>query len=59
MRAQDGNDKVKGGTGDDKIKLQGQGSDKVNCGSGKDSVIGDSRDKIARNCEKVKIVGKK
>lgn len=57
IKAQNGNDKVKGGSGADKIKAQGRGSDKVNCGSGKDSVIGDVKDTLSANCERVKIVG--
>lgn len=56
MIAQNGDDKVKGGAGADRVKAQGRGSDKVNCGAGKDSAVGDVKDKISRNCEKVRIV---
>jgi Ca2+-binding RTX toxin-like protein len=56
ISAQNGNDKIKGGSGDDKIKAQGRGSDKVNCGSGNDSAIVDIKDKVSRNCEKVRVV---
>ena len=56
VSAQNGNDKIKGGSGDDKIKAQGRGSDKVNCGSGKDTAIVDVKDKVSRNCEKVRVV---
>jgi Ca2+-binding RTX toxin-like protein len=56
IRAQDGDDKVGGGSGDDFIKAQGRGRDKVNCGSGEDRVVGDVKDKIAKNCERVRLV---
>ena len=56
VRAQDGNDRVKGGAGDDRIKAQGRGKDRVNCGTGVDKVVGDIKDEISRNCEKVRIV---
>ena len=45
---------IKGGGGKDKIKVRGGGRDRVNCGGGKDKVIADRRDKVAKNCEKVK-----
>jgi Ca2+-binding RTX toxin-like protein len=56
IRAQNGDDKVDGGSGDDFIKAQARGTDKVTCGTGNDRVIGDRKDKIADDCEKVKIV---
>jgi Ca2+-binding RTX toxin-like protein len=56
IRLQNGDDKVDGGSGDDFIKAQARGTDKVTCGAGKDQVIGDRKDKIADDCEKVKIV---
>jgi Ca2+-binding RTX toxin-like protein len=56
IRAQDGDDKVSGGSGDDFIKAQARGRDKVNCGSGNDRVVGDVKDKIAKNCERVRLV---
>lgn len=56
IRAQNGEDKVDGGSGDDFIKAQARGSDRVKCGTGKDRVIGDVKDTIAKDCEKVKIV---
>ena len=56
IRLQNGQDKVDGGAGDDSIKAQGRGSDNVKCGDGNDSVVGDVKDKIANDCEKVKIV---
>ena len=49
-----GKDVIKGGGGKDKIKVRGGGRDRVNCGGGKDKVIADRRDKVAKNCEKVK-----
>ncbi len=56
IRAQDGDDKVNGGSGDDSIKAQARGIDKINCGAGNDSVVGDIKDTISPNCEKVRIV---
>ncbi len=56
IRAQDGDDKVTGGSGNDRIKAQGRGRDKINCGSGKDKAIVDVKDKVSKNCEKVKVV---
>ena len=59
VRAQNGQDEINGGPGDDFLKAQARGSDDVKCGSGNDRVIGDPKDKIANDCEKVKIVNPK
>ena len=56
VRAQNGQDKVNGGPGADFLKVQGRGTDTVNCGGGADRIIGDRKDEVAANCEKVKIV---
>lgn len=56
IRAQNGDDTINGGPGDDRIKAQARGSDVVECGTGKDSVIGDVKDAIDEDCEKVRIV---
>jgi uncharacterized repeat protein (TIGR01451 family) len=56
VRAQNGEDKINGGAGNDFLKAQAKGSDVVKCGPGNDRVIGDEKDKIAGDCEKVKIV---
>jgi hypothetical protein len=52
-----GADRVIAGTGDDVINLSesGAGRDVVNCGPGNDVVRVDSRDRFARNCERVLI----
>ena len=49
-----GADRVKAGGGKDRIKLRGAGRDRVSCGGGKDTVIADRRDRVAKDCEKVK-----
>ena len=56
IRAQNGKDKVSGGPGNDAIKARDGARDRIKCGPGADSVVGDLRDKISRNCEKVRIV---
>jgi Ca2+-binding RTX toxin-like protein len=61
IRLQEGPDKGNGGPGDDVIKAQAKrrhdgGVDRVNCGSGDDRAIVDHWDKVAANCEKVKVV---
>jgi Ca2+-binding RTX toxin-like protein len=48
-------DKVKGGDGRDVLKVRGGGGDKVNCGKGRDKVVADDDDKVAKNCEKVRV----
>jgi Ca2+-binding RTX toxin-like protein len=56
IRAQNGDDKVNGGPGDDTIKAQARGTDEVKCGTGEDRVIGDVKDTIDDDCERVRIV---
>jgi Ca2+-binding RTX toxin-like protein len=56
VRAQNGDDVVNGGPGNDTLKAQARGADKVKCGTGTDSVVGDVKDTIADDCEKVRIV---
>jgi Ca2+-binding RTX toxin-like protein len=46
-----GNDIVRALAGNDKIDVRGGGKDRVNCGGGTDSVKGDKRDKLGKNCE--------
>jgi hypothetical protein len=50
-----GDDKVKARGGDDRISVRGGGSDTVKCGAGVDIVKADRTDKIAKNCEKVRL----
>jgi hypothetical protein len=63
IRGTPGGDRIKGGGGRDRIKARGGsdlirvrrgGRDRVNCGPGRDRVIADRRDRVARNCERVR-----
>jgi len=54
-----GKDTVRALAGNDKIDVRGGGRDRVNCGGGTDSVKGDKRDKLAKNCEHVSRGAKK
>jgi Ca2+-binding RTX toxin-like protein len=62
IRLQEGPDVGNGGPGDDVIKAQAKrrgldgGVDQVNCGPGKDRAIVDHWDKVAGNCDTVKVV---
>jgi endoglycosylceramidase len=54
VNGKSGRDFLSGGAGDDTLK-PGGGADKVKCGKGGDVVLGaDRRDRIAKDCEKVK-----
>jgi Ca2+-binding RTX toxin-like protein len=66
----DGNDKLKGnkgadtlngGAGDDRIDGRGDGrtADTITCGDGNDVVKADRNDKVASDCETVKVSGGK
>lgn len=50
-----GRDRISGGSGDDLVHAADGRVDTVNCGSGEDRVIADRSDRIARNCERVRI----
>jgi hypothetical protein len=50
----DGHDAVSAGAGDDEIETRDRFADDVDCGKGKDVVKADSKDEIAKDCEKVK-----
>jgi CSLREA domain-containing protein len=58
----DGNDTIEGGPGKDTLLggpgndliISGPGKDRIRCGPGKDTVIATRRDKVARDCEKVR-----
>ena len=56
-----GADKLDGGAGDDKISGLGDGrtADDIVCGDGDDTVLADANDKVAQDCEHVKVRGKK
>ena len=50
-----GKDKLSGGSGNDRISARDGKRDRVNCGGGrKDVAIVDAKDKVSRNCEKVR-----
>jgi Ca2+-binding RTX toxin-like protein len=51
-----GKDLLKGGGGRDTLKSVDLRADTVRCGNGRDRVRADARDKVAGNCEKVRIV---
>lgn len=46
-------DRFSGGAGNDQIDDRDGNRDLIDCGAGRDSVIADSRDKVAGNCERV------
>ena len=48
-----GNDVLKGSSGNDRITGAG-GRDRVSCGRGIDTVVADSRDVVARDCERIR-----
>lgn len=50
----DGRDTISGGSGDDLIHAADGSADVIACGRGKDRVIADRRDRVARNCERVR-----
>ena len=54
LRGNGGKDKVKGGKGPDRLK-GGTGRDVLNCGKGRDVAVAEEKDKVRKNCEKVKI----
>jgi dipeptidyl aminopeptidase/acylaminoacyl peptidase len=49
-----GNDRISGGPGDDTISSKDRYRDTVSCGPGVDRVVADYRDRIARDCERVR-----
>ena len=53
LRGNKGIDTHSGGAGDDYIDARGDAADVVNCGDGADTVIGDTADSIAADCEAV------
>jgi hypothetical protein len=55
IRGGKGRDRIWAGAGDDRIHVAGGGRDRVDCGKGRDVVIADRRDRIAANCERVRI----
>ena len=50
-----GRDRLNGGPGNDRIAARGNGVDTITCGPGRDTVIADRHDRIARDCENVRL----
>ena len=50
-----GRDRLNGGPGNDRIEARGNGVDAITCGPGRDTVIADRSDRIARDCENVRL----
>ena len=50
-----GRDRLNGGPGNDRIEARGNGVDTITCGPGRDTVIADRSDRIARDCENVRL----
>jgi len=55
LRGGENPDKISGGSDDDRIDVVGGGFDRVSCGGGKDKVTAGKSDRVARDCEKVKL----
>jgi hypothetical protein len=53
-----GRDFVRGGGGNDRIAVRRGSIDRVRCGRGRDTVLAGARDRIARDCERVRVRGK-
>jgi Tol biopolymer transport system component len=49
-----GDDRISGGPGDDTIVSKDRYRDSIRCGSGVDRVVADYRDRLARDCERVR-----
>jgi hypothetical protein len=54
IRPRAGHDRIKAREGSDLIIAKGGGADRVDCGAGWDIVKRDARDRVAKNCERVK-----
>ena len=49
-----GTDRISGGSGRDRISARDGQRDRVSCGRGTDSVVADRRDRVGRDCERVR-----
>jgi Ca2+-binding RTX toxin-like protein len=54
LRGSSGADRFRGGKGNDTILARDGGRDVISCGPGRDTVKADRKDKVARDCEKVR-----
>jgi Ca2+-binding RTX toxin-like protein len=59
LRGSSGLDKFRGGSGRDTILARDGDRDLIACGAGRDTVLADRKDKVARDCEKVRRAGGK
>jgi len=53
-----GRDTVRAGAGDDVVRVRRGSVDRVRCGRGHDTVIAGLRDRVARDCERVRVRGR-
>lgn len=49
-----GSDRIKGGAGNDRVEARDKRRDSIACGAGIDQVTADRKDRVARDCERVK-----
>jgi Ca2+-binding RTX toxin-like protein len=49
-----GRDRISGGAGNDTIGARDNARDRIDCGAGRDRVVADRRDRVGRNCERVR-----
>ena len=49
-----GKDRISGGGGSDRISARDGQRDRISCGRGTDRVVADRRDRVARDCERVR-----
>ncbi len=54
LSAGSGRNRLSGGGGNDRILARNRRIDRINCGAGRDLVTADRRDRVARNCERVR-----
>ena len=49
-----GRDRISGGSGNDRINVRDRQRERISCGRGTDTVAADRRDRVARDCERVR-----
>ena len=54
LSAGSGNNRLSGGGGNDRLLARNNKVDRINCGAGSDRVVADPRDRVSRNCERVR-----
>jgi hypothetical protein len=55
LKGGDGKDRISGGRGNDRIVGRDGKRDAIACGAGRDTLVADRRDRIAGNCERVRV----